>query len=143
MKIKFKLLIVLSLIISTSSHAKDNYFDEAKKLFIKEKYDESKFLFQRDIVFNPKNSRAYYFLAKIFEIEENENEAEKNLNTALLLEPGNEQALYMLIDIKLNKSDFSKVKELSDDFKIICSSLCNKIDLINERLKDFQEKNQS
>ena len=143
MKIKFKLLIVLSLIISTSSYAKDNYFDEAKKLFIKEKYDESKFLFQRDIVFNPKNSRAYYFLAKIFEIEENENEAEKNLNTALLLEPGNEQALYMLIDIKLNKSDFSKVKELSDDFKIICSSLCDKIDLINERLKDFQEKNQS
>ena len=58
-------------------------------------------------------SHAYYFLAKIFEIEENENEAEKNLNTALLLEPGNEQALYMLIDIKLNKSDFSKVKELS------------------------------
>ena len=143
MKIIFKLLIVLSLIISTSSHAKDNYFDEAKKLFIKEKYDESKFLFQRDIVFNPKNSRAYYFLAKIFEIEENENEAEKNLNTALLLEPGNEQALYMLIDIKLNKSDFSKVKELSDDFKIICSSLCDKIDFINERLKDFQEKNQS
>ena len=65
MKIKFKLLIVLSLIISTSSHAKDNYFDEAKKLFIKEKYDESKFLFQRDIVFNPKNSHAYYFLENI------------------------------------------------------------------------------
>ena len=85
----------------------------------------------------------WVLIAKIFEIEENENEAEKNLNTALLLEPGNEQALYMLIDIKLNKSDFSKVKELSDDFKIICSSLCNKIDLINERLKDFQEKNQS
>ena len=143
MKIKFKLFIVISLIISTSSFAKDNYFDEAKKLFIKEKYDESKFLFQRDIVFNPKNSHAYYYLAKIFEIEKNENEAEKNLNTALLLEPGNEQALYMLIDIKLNKSDFSKVKELSDDFKIICSSLCDKIDFINERLKDFQEKNQS
>jgi len=143
MKIKHKLLIVLSLIISTSSYSKDNYFDEAKTLFLKEKYDESKFLFQRDIVFNPKNSNAYYFLAKIFEIEENENEAEKNLNTALLLEPGNEQALFMLIDIKLNKSDFTKVKELSDDFKIICSSLCDKMDLINERLKDFQEKNQS
>ena len=70
-------------------------------------------------------------------------ETEKNLNTALLLEPGNEKALYMLIDIKLKKSDFSKVKELSDDFKIICSTLCDKIDSINERLKDFQEKNES
>ena len=123
--------------------SKSNFFEKAKKKFDEKKLDESKFLFQRDIVFNPKNSHAYYYLAKIFEIEENENEAEKNLNTALLLEPGNEQALYMLIDIKLNKSDFSKVKELSDDFKIICSSLCDKIDFINERLKDFQEKNQS
>ena len=59
---------------------------------------------------------------------------------ALLLEPGNEKALYMLIDIKLKKSDFSKVKELSDDFKIICSTLCDKIDSINERLKDFKRK---
>tara|TARA_A100001015_G_C14418638_1_gene492038 strand:- start:17 stop:448 length:432 start_codon:yes stop_codon:yes gene_type:complete len=143
MKIKFILFVILSLIISTSSYANDNYFDEAKKLFIKEKYDESKFLFQRDIVFNPKNSQSYYFLAKIFEIEENESEAEENLNTALLLEPGNEEALYMLIDIKLNKSDFSKVKELSDDFQIICSSLCDKMDFINERLKDYQEQNQS
>ena len=136
-------LILFFCIITSIAVAKENFFERAKTLYENKKYDESKFLFQRDIVFNPKNSHAYYYLAKIFEIEENENEAEKNLNTALLLEPGNEQALYMLIDIKLNKSDFSKVKELSDDFKIICSSLCNKIDLINERLKDFQEKNQS
>ena len=140
---KFLLLFVLNLFLVENTFSQENFFIKAKKLYENKKYEESKFLFQRDIVFNPKNSHAYYYLAKIFEIEENENEAEKNLNTALLLEPGNEQALYMLIDIKLNKSDFSKVKELSDDFKIICSSLCDKIDFINERLKDFQEKNQS
>ena len=143
MKIYIKLFLIFIFIFSTSSNAKDNYFDEAKKLYKNKKYDESKFLFQKNIVFNPKNAESYYYLAKIFEFEKNENETEKNLNTALLLQPDNEKALYMLIDIKLNRSNFSKVKELSDNFKIICSSLCDKMESINERLKDFQEKNES
>jgi len=143
MKIYIKLFLIFVFIFSTSSNANDNYFDQAKKLYENKKYDESKFLFQRDIVFNPKNADSYYYLAKIFEFEKNENETEKNLNTALLLQPDNESALYMLIDIKLNRSNFSKVKELSDNFKIICSSLCDKMESINDRLKDFQEKNES
>ena len=143
MKIYIKLFLIFVFIFSTSSNANDNYFDQAKKLYENKKYDESKFLFQRNIVFNPKNADSYYYLAKIFEFEKNENETEKNLNTALLLQPDNESALYMLIDIKLNRSNFSKVKELSDNFKIICSSLCDKMESINDRLKDFQEKNES
>lgn len=143
MRIYIKLFLIFIFIFSTSSKAKDDYFDEAKKLYKNKKYDESKFLFQKNIVFNPKNAESYYYLAKIFEFEKNENETEKNLNTALLLQPDNEKALYMLIDIKLNRSNFSKVKELSDNFKIICSSLCDKMESINERLKDFQEKNES
>ena len=143
MKIYIKLFLIFVFIFSTSSNANDNYFDQAKKLYENKKYDESKFLFQRDIVFNPKNADSYYYLAKIFEFEKNENETEKNLNTALLLQPDNESALYMLIDIKLNRSNFSKVKELSDNFKIICSSLCDKMESINDRLKDFQEKSES
>ena len=143
MRIYIKLFFIFIFIFTTSSNAKDNYFDQAKKLYKNKKYDESKFLFQKNIVFNPKNAESYYYLAKIFEFEKNENETEKNLNTALLLQPDNEKALYMLIDIKLNRSNFSKVKELSDNFKIICSSLCDKMESINERLKDFQEKNES
>ena len=143
MKIYIKLFLIFVFIFSTSSNANDNYFDQAKKLYENKKYDESKFLFQRDIEFNPKNADSYYYLAKIFEFEKNENETEKNLNTALLLQPDNESALYMLIDIKLNRSNFSKVKELSDNFKIICSSLCDKMESINDRLKDFQEKSES
>jgi len=141
--IKLFLIFIFIFIFYTSSNAKDNYFDQAKKLYENKKYEESKFLFQRNIVFNPKNADSYYYLAKIYEFEKNENETEKNLSTALLLQPNNEKALYMLIDIKLNRSNFSKVKELSENFKIICSTLCEKMDSINERLKDFQEKNES
>ena len=143
MKFYLSIIAFIIFIISTTVGAKDSYFNEAKLLYEKEKYDESKFLFQRNIVFNPKDANSYYYLAKIFEIEKNENETEKNLNTTLLLQPNNEEAMYMLIDIKLKRSNFSKVKKLSEDFKVICSSLCGKIESINERLKDFQEKNDS
>ena len=100
-------------------------------------------LFQRNIVFNPKDSKSYFYLAKIFESEENEIEEEKNINTTLLLEPDNEEAMYMLIDIKLEKSDIKKVEELKEKFKIICNSLCSKIDSIEDRLGNINVNNGS
>ena len=137
--IKYFLIIFISL--TNNVFAKENFFQEAKKLFDKGKIQESKFLFQRNIVFNPKDSKSYLFLAKIFEKEENEFEKEKNINTTLLLEPNNEEAMYMLIDIKLEKSDISKVEELKEKFKIICNSLCSKIESIDERLSNINAKN--
>tara|TARA_B100001741_G_C16519020_1_gene583783 strand:- start:21 stop:452 length:432 start_codon:yes stop_codon:yes gene_type:complete len=143
MKIKNYLFVLLISILPFTTAANENFFEEAKKLFDNEDYENSKFLFQRNIVFNPKDAKSYLYLAKIFQVEENNNELEKNLDTALLLEPDNEIAMYMLIDIELKKSNFTKVKELNKKFKLICSSLCPKISLINERLKNFQEKNDS
>ena len=66
-----------------------------------------------------------------------------NLNSTLLLEPDNEEAMYMIIDIELKRSNFSKVKELQADFEKICSILCEKITSINERLKNFDTSNES
>ena len=137
--IKYFLIIFISLTINV--FAKENFFQEAKILFDQGKIEESKFLFQRNIVFNPKDSKSYLFLAKIFEKEENEFEEEKNINTTLLLEPNNEEAMYMLIDIKLEKSDISKVQELKEKFKIICNSLCSKIESIDVRLSNINAKN--
>ena len=137
--IKYFLIIFISLTINV--FAKENFFQEAKILFDQGKIEESKFLFQRNIVFNPKDSKSYLFLAKIFEKEENEFEEEKNINTTILLEPNNEEAMYMLIDIKLEKSDISKVQELKEKFKIICNSLCSKIESIDERLSNINAKN--
>ena len=112
-------------------------------MFNKKKYEESKFLFQRNIVFNPKHAESYLYLAKIFEIEENESEELKNVNTTLLLDPKNEEALYMLIDIKLERSNFTEVKELQKRFEISCNSLCEKKDSIEKRLKNFDTNNES
>jgi len=136
---KTVLTILLFFGLSISSFAeKYNFFDEAKMLFEEEKYEESKFLFQRNIDYNPKNAESYLYLAKIFNLEENKSEQEKYINSTLLLEPKNEEAMYLLIDIELKRSNFSKVDELKKNFKKICLTLCEKLALINSRLKELE-----
>ena len=136
---KTVLTILLFFGLSISSFAeKYNFFDEAKMLFEEEKYEESKFLFQRNIVYNPKNAESYLYLAKIFNLEENKSEQEKYINSTLLLEPKNEEAMYLLIDIELKRSNFSKVEELKKNFKKICLSMCEKLASINSRLKELE-----
>jgi tetratricopeptide (TPR) repeat protein len=138
-----KYFLIIFILFNFKAFAKENFFHEAKILFEEGKIEESKFLFQRNIVFNPKDSKSYLYLAKIFESEENEIEEEKNINTTLLLEPDNEEAMYMLINIKLEKSDIKKVEELKKKFEIICTSLCSNIDSIEDRLSNIDVNNGS
>ena len=119
------------------------FFDEAKKLYEEEKYNESKFLFQRNIVYNPKHAKSYLYLAKIYKKEENNSQEENNINTTLLLDPRNEEALYLLIEIEIDRSNFSKANELKNDFEKICSSFCDKLSSIDIRLKEFEKKDAS
>ena len=130
-------------IFSVSFAEKNNFFDEAKMLFEKEQYEKSKFLFQRNIVYNPKDAKSYLYLAKIFSLEEDKIEEKKYINTTLLLDPKNEEAMYLLIDIELKRSNFSKVEELKKNFKEICSIMCEKLTSINIRLKEFEKKDAS
>ena len=132
------LTVILILTSNSYSFASEKLFEEAKKKFEKKDYEMSKFLFQRNIVFNPKNAESYLYLAKIFDLEENKSEQEKYINSTLLLEPKNEEAMYLLIDIELKRSNFSKVKELKKDFNKICLTMCEKLTSINSRLKELE-----
>ena len=143
MKKLFISTLLLYLFLNIEGHTKENFFNEAKNKYDEKKLEDSKFLFQRNIVFNPKDAKSYLYLAKIYNSEENEREEIKYLKTTLLLEPDNEEALYMLIDIELKKSNFSEVKKLTKNFEIICSILCNKTKNINERLKNIETKDES
>ena len=136
-------ILLLCIFISIEVYAKENFFDEAKSKYDEKKLEDSKFLFQRNIVFNPKDAKSYLYLAKIYNSEENERKEIKYLKTTLLLEPDNEEAMYMLIDIELKKSNFSEVKKLTKNFIIICSSFCDKTKSINERLKNIEAKDES
>ena len=137
------LIITLFLFTIIAKANENNFFNEAKDLFEKENYEDSKFLFHRNIVYNPKDSESYLYLAKIFKIEEDIRQEEKNIKTTLLLDPKNEEAMFLLIDIELERSNFSKADELSKDFKKICVEMCEKIAAIESRLKDFERKDAS
>ena len=88
---KYFILLICFLLFNTIAKTNENnFFNEAKDLFDKKKSEDSKFLFQRNIVYNPKDSESYLYLAKIFKIEEDQRQEEKNINTTLLLDPKNE-----------------------------------------------------
>ena len=123
----FKLitLIYLSIFSTNFALSSENFFDEAIKLYQDKKYEDARFLFERNIVFNPKDAKSYLYLAKIYNHEEDQRKEEYNLDTALLIEPNNEEVILMLMQIALKKSNFSKVKDLSETFVKVCKKLCN------------------
>ena len=142
---KYNIIIILFFSISfiVNAQSENNLFTEAKKNFNEKKYDDSKFLFQRNIVFNPKDENSYLYLAKIFNIEQNEREKEKNINTVLLLNPKNEEAIFILMEIELKKSNYSKVRELMENFTKVCIKLCDNKNSILQSLKNLEPKNES
>ena len=84
----FKSILLIFLIVSfqSNSFSKENFFNEAIKLYEKEKYEDARFLFERNIVFNPKDANSYLYLAKIYNHEEDQRKEEYNLETTLLIE---------------------------------------------------------
>ena len=141
--IKLVSVFFISVTLINSALAESSFFEEGKIKYNEKKYEESKFLFQRSIVFNPKDQDSYLYLAKIYQFEDNKREEEKNINTVLLLDPQNEEANYLLMEIELKKSNYSKVKELTENFSKICNKLCDKKNLILESLKNLEPKNES
>ena len=139
----FKLTLFFYLIINSinSSFSKENFFDEGLKLYKDKKYEDARFMFERSIVFNPKDSKSYLYLAKIYNIEEDQKKEEKNLEATLLIEPENEEAILMTMKIALKKSNYSKVKDLSKTFTKVCKKLCEENKGILETLANIEPKN--
>ena len=116
------------------------YFDEGLKLFKNEKYEEAKFRFEQNIVFNPKSEISYLYLSKIFKNLKNKNLQEKNLNTVILLNPKNEEAIYNLAKLKLASSDYKKSKELHKRLSLICNKFCNKNNKLKIEIDNLSKK---
>ena len=139
--IKFTLLIYLTINIFSYSFGNENFFNKGLELYNNKKYEDARFMFERSIVFNPKDSNSYLYLAKIYNIEEDQKKEEKNLEATLLIEPNNEEAILMTMKIALEKSNYSKVKDLSKNFSKVCKKLCNENKGILETLSNIEPKN--
>ncbi len=139
--LKLTLFFYLIINLINSSFSNGNFFDEGLKLYKDKKYEDARFMFERGIVFNPKDSKSYLYLAKIYNIEEDQEKEEKNLEATLLIEPDNEEAILMTMKIALKKSNYSKVKDLSKTFTKVCKKLCKENKGILETLANIEPKN--
>ena len=134
------LFIFILLFLSTNLFAKSEYAKEGIDLYDKNKLEEAKFKFEQDIVFNPKSELSYLYLSKIFNKQDKKILEEKNLNTVMLLNPKNEEAIYNLAKLKLTASDYKKSIELNKKLKSICSEFCIKSDQLKIEIENLSKK---
>ena len=136
-----KLLIILILIIFPKIlFANTEYFKDGLNLYKNKKFNEAKFKFEQDIVFNPKSEISYLYLSKIFNNLNNKDLEEQNLNTVILLNPKNEEAIYYLAKLKLETSDYITSKELNDKLEIICKKFCEKSQKLKIEIENLSKK---
>ena len=135
------LILYLMINLFNFSISDDNFFNKGLDLFKNKKFEDARFMFERSIVFNPKDSNSYLYLAKIYNHEKDQKKEEKNLEATLLIEPDNEEAILMSMRVALVKSNYSKVKDLSNTFKKVCKKLCDENKSILETLKSIEPKN--
>ncbi len=136
-----RVLIIYLFFISSGFTAKSNYFDKGKILFDKQKFEKSKIFFEKDIVFNPQSEKSYLYLAKIFNENNNDQEQEINLSNVLLLNPQNDEAIYMLTLLKIKQSDYNAAKELIEKFNLVCKSFCSKRAEMQEKFDKLVPEN--
>ena len=125
-------------ILNINGITKENFFSEGVKLFNEKKFPESKFKFEQDIVFNPKSENSYLYLAKIFKERENDELQEQNLNTVILINPQNEEALYLLTLLNIKKSDYEESDRLIKKFNKVCKKICEKKSELISKLKTLE-----
>ena len=135
---KYLFFIILISILNMNGITKENFFSEGVKLFNEKKFNESKFKFEQDIVFNPKSENSYLYLAKIFKERENDELQQQNLNTVILINPKNEEALYLLTLLNIKKSDYEESDKLIKKFNKVCKKICEKKSELILKLKTLE-----
>ena len=136
-----KIIFIYSFVISIAVAKESNNLKKGIELFKKKEFEKSKILFEKDIVFDPKSEKSYLYLAKIFYENDNDLEQEINLKNVLLINPQNDEAIYMLTLLKIKQSDYTKAKELIEKFVLVCKNFCSKKNEINEKFIKLSPEN--
>ncbi len=140
MKLTTFKFILIFFVFTNLLYAKSQYFNEGVNLYNKEKFTEAQFKFEQEIVFNPKSELSYLYLSKIFNKLDKKNLEEQNLETVMLLNPKNEEAIYNLAKLKLASSDYKKSRELNDRLASVCSKFCSKNSELKIEIENLSKK---
>ena len=126
--------ILCLILISENSISKEivNNFEKGEEKYFNKYYEEAKIFFEKNIVFNTKNTNSYLYLSKIHKILKNYDEEERNLNTAIMLEPKNEDALYLIIELYIKQGEFKLAEKKYDLLKKICKKNCIKLSKVKK-----------
>ena len=135
-----KITLIIIFFLNTSLSAKSNYFDEGVTLYEQKEFQKAKFKFEQDIVYNPKSELSYLYLSKIFKSLNKKDLEEQNLNTVILLNPKNEEAIYNLVKLKLENSDYKKSKELNERLINLCNKFCNESKKLRIEIENLSKK---
>ena len=133
-------IFLITFFLQNSLFAKSEYLQEGIILFNKNKLEDAKFKFEKDLVFNPKSESSYLYLSKIFNKQDKKKLEEQNLKTVILLNPKNEEAIYNLAKLKLLSSDFQKSRELNKRLKDLCVKLCSKSQKLKVEIENLSKK---
>ena len=123
---KILILIFLINLEFTANAANIDYYNQGIKFFNLNDYKEAKYYFEKDIVFNIKNEKSYLYLSKIALIDKDKIQQKNYLDTVLVINPKNEEALYLKILFNIDEGDFKKAQEANLIFGKICKDLCSK-----------------
>ena len=122
---KLLTILLFSFLTLNSLYAKSLYFEEGVNFFQSKKFKKAQLKFEQDIVYNPKSELSYLYLSKIFKNLDKKDLQENNLNTVILINPKNEEAILNLAKLKLSTSDYEKSNELNNSLSSFCKKLCN------------------
>ena len=136
-----KIIIIFFYLTSNGYSKESEYLKDGVKLFKNKEFKKSKILFEKDIVFDPKSEKSYLYLAKIFNKDENDSEEEMNLISVLLLNPKNDEAIYMLVILKIKQSNYEEAKQLLEEFTLVCRSFCSKKKEMKEKFEKLIPEN--
>ena len=133
-------IFITFILLQTALLANTQYFNDGLKLYNKKNFTKAKFKFEQDIVYNPKSELSYLYLSKIFKSLNKKDLEEQNLNTVILLNPKNEEAIYNLVKLKLENSDYKKSKELNERLINLCDKFCNESKKLRIEIENLSKK---
>lgn len=133
-------IIFIFFILNNNLLANTDYFNQGLILYKKNDLEKAKFKFEQDLVLNPKNEKSYLYLSKIFNTQNKKKLEEQNLNTVILLDPKNEEAVFSLAKLKLEKSDYIESKKMIENLLKFCKNYCQKSSELKTQIEKSLKK---
>ena len=127
-------LIIINILIFNSHvfASSQKYFDEALSFYNEGKMDEATFLFEKSVVFNPKNTESYVYLGYLNKELENLDKANHYFIIALTLQPDNLELNYLVGEYFYNNKDNDSYNEYVSNLEILCPDGCEYLDQIKK-----------